>query len=88
MCIHVYYTVTIISDVDHCAVCCVGIVRVREAAMTGLEEVCQLLGRSQPAMAAVHMEQAVCLLVQQANEKIDRTRALACRRLASLLHYQ
>lgn len=60
--------------------------RVREAAMTALEEVCKLLASSHPMMAAPHMPQVVCLLVQQANEKIDRTRALACRKLHELLH--
>lgn len=62
--------------------------RVREAAMTAVEEVCRFLARANPSMAAPHMQQVVCLLLQQANEKIDRTRALACRKLQKVLQYQ
>lgn len=61
---------------------------VREAAMVAVVDVCQQLAGSHPEMAAPHMQQLVCLLVQQANEKIDRTRALACHKLVELLHFK
>ena len=64
------------------------VLRVREAAMVAVVDVCQQLAGSHPEMAAPHMQQLVCLLVQQANEKIDRTRALACHKLVELLHFK
>ena len=68
---------------------CVSIVfRVREAAMVTVVEVCKQLAGSHPEMAEAHIQQLVCLLVQQANEKIDRTRALACHKLLELLHFK
>lgn len=56
--------------------------------MVTVVEVCKQLAVSHPEMAAAHMQQLVCLLVQQANEKIDRTRALACHKLLELLHFK
>ena len=56
--------------------------------MIAVADVCRLLSRAHPAMAAPHMQQMVCLLLQQANEKIDRTRSLACHKLQELLHCQ
>lgn len=67
---------------------CMPLLRVREAAMTAVEEVCKFLAGINPAIVAPHMRQVMCLLLQQANEKIDRTRALACRKLQEILHCQ
>ena len=55
--------------------------------MTAVADICQLFcSCSHQEMAAPHIHQVVGLLLQQANGKIDRTRALACRKLQLLLH--
>ena len=54
--------------------------------MTAVTEVCQLLSSAHPAMVAPHTQQMVSLLLQQANERIDRTRSLAFHKLHKLLH--
>jgi hypothetical protein len=55
--------------------------------MTVVAELCELLASSSHRdMASPHMQHVVCLLLQQANGKIDRTRELACHKLQVVLH--
>lgn len=54
--------------------------------MRAVPELCKMLSSVHPEMVEPHLQKIVCLLLQQANEKIDRTRALACRMLHDLLH--
>ena len=56
--------------------------------MSAASNVCKNLSSTHPVMVAPHMQQIVCLLLQQANEKIDRTRALASHKLQDLIHCQ
>jgi hypothetical protein len=61
---------------------------VREAAMDALEKISMRLSQSPTLIKAQHVEDMIGHLIQQSNEKIDRTRALACAKLVSLIHHQ
>jgi hypothetical protein len=62
---------------------------VREAAMSGLESVLKTVLTQDPSMVTpLLVTQIFQNFVQQSNEKIDRTRGIACEKLMSLLHSQ
>ena len=55
--------------------------------MAAASEICQLLAScAQSEMAAPHVQHMVCLFLQQANGKIDRTRSIAFSCLQLLLN--
>ena len=55
--------------------------------MVAASDICQLLTScAQSEMAAPHVQHMVCLFLQQASGKIDRTRSIAFSCLQLLLH--
>ncbi|KAM5272695.1 tubulin-specific chaperone D [Ctenodactylus gundi] len=61
---------------------------VREAAMTSLMDLTLLLAQTQPALIEPRVcERVMCLVAQQASEKIDRFRAHAAHVFLTLLHF-
>lgn len=64
----------------------IGVV-VREAGMSGIEQLALLITNKDPELISPEItKEAICCLVQQSNEKIDRTRAVACSKLMTLIH--
>lgn len=62
---------------------------VREASMTSMEQLCVRLADECPSLLTPdNVQEIFCLIIQQSNEKIDRTRALACDKLMTLIHHQ
>eukprot|EP00112_Aurelia_sp_Birch-Aquarium-sp1_P000058 Seg1001.15 transcript_id=Seg1001.15/GoldUCD/mRNA.D3Y31 product="Tubulin-specific chaperone D" protein_id=Seg1001.15/GoldUCD/D3Y31 len=59
----------------------------REAAMSGLEKICNLIVNTDLALCPEHIcKRIMCSLVQQASEKIDRTRGCAGEIFQRLIH--
>ncbi|XP_019853730.1 PREDICTED: tubulin-specific chaperone D-like isoform X2 [Amphimedon queenslandica] len=61
---------------------------VREATMSALESLCIRLTDTNPSLLKPHyVSETIGHLLQQGNEKIDRTRSIACNKLISLLQH-